>query len=137
MFTKVSDLKWISVWCKSYSQNFGTLYIPKFDENNANPDSDKKKGSVNPDSDKKKGNVNPDSDKKGNVNPNSDKKKGDVNPDSDKKGNVNPDSEPDFDDHIIIEPGSDMENNKASGMKFAVISTLIAVFLSFSFSRPL
>ena len=124
-FTKVSDLKWISVWCKSYSQNFGTLYIPKFDGNNVNPNSDKKKGNANPDTDKK-GNGNPDSDMKGND-----------NSDSDKKGDVNPDSEPDLDDHVIIESGSDMENNKASGMKFTVIYTLITVFLSFSLSNLL
>ena len=135
-FTKVGDLKWISVWCKSYSQNFGTLYIPNFYEDNVIPDSDKKNENVisDSDSDKKNDNVIPDSNsddkKNGNVIPDSDKNKGNVIPDSGSTSSMN--AEPDYDDHIIIE--SEPENNQASSnsvMKFTVISTLIAVFFSF------
>ena len=33
-FTKVGDLKWISVWCREFGQNFGTVYIGAGPESN-------------------------------------------------------------------------------------------------------
>ena len=37
-FMKVGDLKWISVWCREFKKNFGTVYIGAA-EDNVIPDS--------------------------------------------------------------------------------------------------